>query len=76
MQRTKDSVSSKSNDVIGETNKKNKQQAALEVVVNNSDKLKAEIIWTLKTISHLPYIVVIQIIQVKTFETILCNVSR
>ena len=46
-----DSVSNKSNDVIGETNEKNKQQATLEVVVNNSGKLKAEIIWTLKTVS-------------------------
>ena len=46
-----DSVSNKSNDVSGETNQKNKQQATLEVVVNNSEKLKAEIIWTLKTVS-------------------------
>ena len=41
-----DSVINKSNDVSGETNEKNKQQATLEVVVNNSEKLKAEIIWT------------------------------
>ena len=45
-----DSVSNKSSDVSDETNKKNKQQATLEVVVNNSEKLKAEIIWTLKTV--------------------------
>ena len=32
-----DSVSNKSNDVCGETNEKNKQQATLEVVVSNSD---------------------------------------
>ena len=59
-----DSVSNKSNDVSGEANGKNKQQATLEVVVNNSEKLKAEIIWTLK-----PCLVVIQIIQVKTYQT-------
>ena len=45
-----DSVSNKSSDVSDETNKKNKQQVSLEVVVNNSEKLKAEIIWTLKTV--------------------------
>ena len=49
-----DSVSNKSNDVSGEANGKNKQQATLEVVVNNSEK---------------PCLVVIQIIQVKTFQT-------
>ena len=43
--------SNKLNDVIGETNEKNKQHATLEVVVNNSEKLEAEIIWTLKTLS-------------------------
>ena len=32
-----DSVSNESNDVCGETNEKNKQQATLEVVVSNSD---------------------------------------
>ena len=32
-----DSVSNKSNDVSGETNEENKQQATLEVVVNNSE---------------------------------------
>ena len=46
-----DFVRNKSNDVSGKTNEKNKQQATLEVVVNNSGKLKAEIIWTLKTVS-------------------------
>ena len=46
-----DSVSNKSNDVSGETSEKYKQQATLEAVVNNSEKLKAEIIWTLKTVS-------------------------
>ena len=35
-----DSVSNKSNDVSGETNEKNKQQATLEVVVDKSQKLK------------------------------------
>ena len=46
-----DPVSNKSNDVSGETNEKSKQQATLEIVANNSEKLKAEIIWTLKTAS-------------------------
>ena len=46
-----DSGSNKSNDACGETNKKNRQQATLEVVMNNSEKLKTEIIWTLKTVS-------------------------
>ena len=46
-----ESVSNKSNDVGGETSEKNKQQANLEVAVNNSEKFKAEIIWTLKTLS-------------------------
>ena len=46
-----DSVSNKSNDVSGETSEKNKHQATLEVVVNSTEKLKAEIIWTLKTVS-------------------------
>ena len=46
-----DSVSNKSDDVSGETNKKNKQQATLKVVVKNSEKLKGEINWTLKTVS-------------------------
>ena len=46
-----ESVSNKSNDVSGETSEKNKQQANLEVAVNNSEKFKAEIIWTLKTLS-------------------------
>ena len=32
-----DSVNNKSNDVSGETNEENKQQATLEVVVNNSE---------------------------------------
>ena len=41
-----DSVSNRSNDVCGETNEKNKQQTTLEFVVSNSEKLKAEIIWT------------------------------
>ena len=31
------SVSNKSNDVSGETNEENKQQATLEVIVNNSE---------------------------------------
>ena len=62
-----DSVSNKSNDVIGETNEKNKQQATLEVVVNNSEKLKAEIIWTLKKRNE--YLCLIRMIQVKTFQT-------
>ena len=46
-----DSLSNKSNDVSCETYAKNKLQAALEIAVNNSEKLKAEIIWTLKTVS-------------------------
>ena len=46
-----DSVSNKSNDLTGETSEKNKHQTTLEVVVNSSEKLKAEIIWTLKTVS-------------------------
>ena len=46
-----DSVSKESNDVSCETYVKNKQQATLEIAVNNSEKLKAEIIWTLKTVS-------------------------
>ena len=46
-----DSVSNKSVDISGETNEKNKQQAILEVVVNSSEKIKAEIIWTLTTVS-------------------------
>ena len=45
-----DSIRNKSNDVSVETNDKNKQQVTLEVVVNNSEKLKAEIVWTLKTV--------------------------
>ena len=45
-----DSIRNKSNDVSVETNDKNKQQVILEVVVNNSEKLKAEIVWTLKTV--------------------------
>ena len=45
------SSADKSNDVSGETNEKNKQQATLEVAVNNYEKFKAEIIWTLKTLS-------------------------
>ena len=59
-----DSVSNKSNEVSDKTNEKNKQQATLEVVVNNSEKRKAEIIWTLKTVFS-GY----SIIQVKTFQT-------
>ena len=43
--------SNRSKDVSGETNEKNKQEATLEVVVNNPEKLKAGIIWTLKTVS-------------------------
>ena len=34
-----DFVSNKPNDISGETNAKNKQQATLEVVVHNSEKL-------------------------------------
>ena len=45
-----DSISNKSNDVSVETNDKNKQPVTLEVVVKNSEKLKAEIVWTLKTV--------------------------
>ena len=46
------SVSNKSNVICGEINKKNKHQASLEVIVNNSEKFKAEIVWTLKTVSN------------------------
>ena len=45
-----DFVGHKPNDISGETNAKNKQQATLEVVVQNSEKLW-DIIWTLKTVS-------------------------
>ena len=45
-----DFVSNKPNDISGETNAKNKQQATLEVAVHNSEKL-GDIIWTLKTVS-------------------------
>ena len=46
-----DAFSNKSIDVSGETNEKNKQQATLKVVESNSEKLKVEIIWNLKTVS-------------------------
>ena len=45
-----DFVSNKPDDISGETNAKNKQQATLEVAVHNSEKLW-DIIWTLKTVS-------------------------
>ena len=44
----KSSVSNEAN--TSKDNEGSKQQSTLEVIVNNSDKLKAEIIWALKSV--------------------------